>query len=846
MPLIPNLPHLKLTGYSNNEPYRYPGIVRIDFPLAQRNRAIHGNRILQQLNQIRERFDQLQEVELPENIVREDAIYVEFISEWQLPLNFSSLHSDVQRPKYQVLKIVQETTNEQPVQVRYRTLVMLTKGGISHFIKRVTEYIDPAKDVSKIDEFGNVTEVNPKNNVLIANIEAIQFATLREFWSDNPEIPFPTEDETRWWEVWFRRTSTDDEKLQQVYQNLEAIGAQIGASSITFPEHIVRLVRGSAYQLSNSLLLLDNLAEIRQPQETADCFMREGIAGRENWINDLIDRTDIAVDDDSVLICLLDSGVNNRHPLITPFLPDDRMFAYNTAWGNHDSWQGEGHGTGMAGLALYGDLAAAFSSANRIVIRHGLESFKIKQYGVDNDPELYGVITQTACNVPVIAHSGFQRIFCLSITNDGLAFKGRPSSASAAIDKIAFGDIHQGEPTQLIVVSGGNVVIGQHSDYPSLNDITSIHDPAQAYNALSVGTYTRMDHIDPVEWPGWRVLAPRGGMSPSNSTSLFWESQWPNKPDIVMEGGNMITNGNDVSTLPSLQLLSTSKRHLDQQLQYFGDTSGAAALTAKMAAEIVTAYPQFWPETIRALIVHSADYTSEMLGNRDPSNLSPADKRTLLRRFGSGIPNLERALYSASNSLNLVMERTIQPYQQIGNNTPKYNDYHLYQLPWPADILRNELTEQNVRLKITLSYFIEPNPGNRRYANNFQYHSHSLDFMLIKPAEDLATFKLRVSKATEEEEGQEEININREGEIWTLKKNRSRGSVKKDFINTSGADLSTRHVLAVYPQNGWFKTRKKLAKANEQVRYTLIVSIETDEQEVNIYNTIAELIAIAN
>ena len=637
MPIIPNLPHLKLNGYSNNETYRYPRIVKIDFALAQRDRAIHGNRVLQQLDQIRNRFEQLQEEQLPENIVRDDAIYVEFISEWQLPLNFNSLHSDARQPKYQVLKIVKETADEQNGQARYRTLVMLTKGGISHFIKRVTEYLEPEKDVQKEDEFGNITETNPKNNTLIANIEAIQFATLREFWSDSPEVPFPAEDEAKWWEVWFRRTTADEERLQKVYQNLESVGAQIGASSIIFPEHIVRLVKGTATELSNSLLLLDNLAEIRQPQETADCFTREGPRGRENWIDDLIARTDIAVDDDSVLICLLDSGVNNQHPLLTPFLPNNRMFAFNPAWGNHDSWQGEGHGTGMAGLALYGDLTAAFSSPDRIAIRHGLESFKIKQFGVNNDPELYGVIMQQACNEPVIANNGFRRIFCLSITNDGLAFKGRPSSASAAIDKIAFGDPLQGDPAQLIIVSGGNVMIGQHADYPSLNDITSIHDPAQAYNALSAGTYTRMDHIDPVQWPGWRTLAPRGGMSPSNSTSLFWESQWPNKPDIVMEGGNMITNGNDVAGIPSLQLLSTSKRHLDQHFQYFGDTSGAAALAAKLAAEIATAYPQFWPETIRALIVHSAEYTTEMLGNRNPANLSPSDKRTLLRRFGYGV-----------------------------------------------------------------------------------------------------------------------------------------------------------------------------------------------------------------
>ncbi len=154
----------------------------------------------------------------------------------------------------------------------------------------------------------------------------------------------------------------------------------------------------------------------------------------------------------------------------------------------------------------------------------------------------------------------------------------------------------------------------------------------------------------------------------------------------------------------------------------------------------------------------------------------------------------------------MVMERSIQPYQQIGNATPKYNQYHLYQLPWPADILRTVLADKNVQLKITLSYFIEPNPGERRYANNFQYHSHSLDFMLIKPTESLAEFKLRISKAAEEDE--QDDAVNRTGEIWTFKKARSRGSVKKDFVTISGAALSTRHILAVYPKKGWNQTRQ--------------------------------------
>jgi len=841
MPIIPELPHIKVNGHATPETYRYPRTVVVEFPIAARNRAIHGNRILEQLEQLRQRFEQLENQPLPDNIVSDDAIYVEFVSEWNFPLSFSSIHSDANRPKYQIIKVTKEIQDEADGNERYRTLVMLTKGGVSYFINHVTAYIDPERDVAKMDEEGNVIETNPKYNKLFANLDLIQAATLREFWSDGLLQDFPDDAEERWWEVWFRRTTNDDDRIARVAQNLQAIGAQLGQSEIRFPEHIVKLVRATANQLSSSLLLLDNLAELRNPQETADCFTREGLTGREAWVQDLIDRTENQVDDNSVLICLLDSGVNNRHPLLTPFLPNDRLHAYNPEWGNHDSWIGEGHGTGMAGLALYGDLTDAFASRERIVITHGLESFKIKQYGVDNDPELYGIITLNSVNQPVITHPN-RRVFCLSITDADFAFKGRPSSWSAMIDRIAFGNTAEAAPPQLFLISSGNVVTNQQGDYTDLNDTSSIHDPGQAYNALTVGTYTMKDRLNVEELPGWQLLAPRGSMSPSNSTSLLWEGQWPIKPDIVMEGGNMATDQTDVVHAPELQLISTSKRHQDNVLQFFGDTSGAAALASKLAAEITTAYPQYWPETIRGLIAHSAEYSAQMLGNGRHFPATAHEKRTLLRRYGHGVPNLDRALYSASNCLHMVMERTIQPFQQIGTNAPKYHQYHLFQLPWPADILRNELAEANVRLKITLSYFIEPNPGDRRYVNNFQYHSHSLDFMLIKPAEDLDTFKLRVSKAAEEDETDE--NVNREGEVWTLKSARNRGSLKKDFVATSGADLSTRHVLAVYPKNGWYRTRKKLGLANSEVRYSLIVSIETENTEVNIYNTVAQMVAV--
>ena len=283
-------------------------------------------------------------------------------------------------------------------------------------------------------------------------------------------------------------------------------------------------------------------------------------------------------------------------------------------------------------------------------------------------------------------------------------------------------------------------------------------------------------------------------MAPSNTTSAIWEHQWPLKPDIVLEGGNSSTDGVYVSDHHSLKLLTADKDYPQFTFLPFGDTSGAAALAAKMAAELRTSYPAFWPETIRALMIHSAEWTSKMLNNRQFTDLNETERKILLRSVGYGVPILENALFSANNSLTLIAEREIQPYQLVGS-VGKSKEYHLFVLPWPADILSSELFDQDVTLKITLSYYIEPNPGskNKRYVNNFHYHSHALEFAVIKEHEDLEVFKRRISAAAELPEDQ----IDNSEETWSIKRVRSRGSIKKDFITMSGADMAVRNTIAV-------------------------------------------------
>lgn len=828
-----NFTHLKVDRFFSDKKYVYPKQVVTEFAIAQRNRNIHGRRILGALKEIKNQFKIKEDTQLPGNIVADDAIYIDFFSEWGYDFKFDSLTQDKFLPqKFQIVTIQKEEDEvDGEVKSRYRIVVMVREGGISELIKKVNQYI------YDINRFGK-----PFNQPLFANLSKLQLASLESFWTDKPEFPFPQPAENIWWEVWFRRTM-NEESLNRVIQNVDAIGAEIGQQTLYFPEHIVKLVRATADQLSGSLMLLDNLSELRKPQQLNDFITSPSvdIATKNEWVADLKGRLDMQKP--LVYICLLDTGVMNNHPLLSGILPDQRLFTYKEPWGKGDTYPGGGHGTGMAGLALYGDLVEPLATADKIRILHGIESFKILHSPVANPPELYGSITEYACSMPIATDPESKRLFCLSITDGSLAKGGRPSTWSAALDKISFGSFLDPKAPHLFIVSGGNVEYLAGADaaalFPNRNEISSIHDPGQSYNALTVGAYTRMDRIDATVWPGTTPLATTGHMSPSNSTSLLWESQWPVKPDIVMEGGNLgVQGGIIVDGIHTMMPLSLDKDPA-MLLYPFGNTSGAAALASKMAAELMTRYPDLWPETIRGLMVHSAEWTDNMLGGIDFLTAPKTAKNHLLRRFGYGVPIPEKAFYNAQNAVTLIAENELRPYK-LEDGVAKYNQYHLYELPWPADILLNEVGEQDAKVTVTLSYFIEPNPGSKRYASSYRYYSHALDFKMIKRTESVVEFERRVSAAA----ASEEAEYHGEEEPWALKESvRNRGSIKKDFLVTSGADLATRHVLAVYPKSGWYKTRKKFVdRVNSKVRYSLIVSIETNRVDIEIYNPVIELL----
>lgn len=291
----------------------------------------------------------------------------------------------------------------------------------------------------------------------------------------------------------------------------------------------------------------------------------------------------------------------------------------------------------------------------------------------------------------------------------------------------------------------------------------------------------------------------------------------------------------------NLQLLTTGHQPLlDRQIVSFGDTSAAAALAAKHSCDLQATYPEFWPETIKALFVHSAEWTEAMKERFDLKKQK--GYRQLLKYCGYGVPNFEKLAWSTKSSLCIVSQEMLQPYQRIGSKKPSTRDINIYMLPWPDEVLANIPEDTPVEMKVTLSYFIEPNPGARGWSTKYQYASHGLRFQVRRPLESLDSFKARINqKARDEELGR--YTTTADSGKWQLgEKLRTLGSIHSDTWTGNALELIQRKNLAIYPVGGWWKERIKADRWHKSARYALIVSLSTPTLETDMYTPIAQQI----
>ena len=184
----------------------------------------------------------------------------------------------------------------------------------------------------------------------------------------------------------------------------------------------------------------------------------------------------------------------------------------------------------------------------------------------------------------------------------------------------------------------------------------------------------------------------------------------------------------------------------------------------------------------------------------------------------------------------MIVEDEIQPYIKEKSSI-KLKEMNLHKLPWPKEVLLN-LGEENVRMKVTLSYFIEPLPGERGWKDKYKYASCNLRFEVNNSDENEEDFKKRINKLMRED-NEDKGNGSSGSDRWTLgKNNRCLGSIHSDIWEGTAADLSQANYIAVYPISGWWKEKNKLEKYNNKIRYSLIISLETPNQEIDLYTPI--------
>jgi hypothetical protein len=822
-------PHLLVHGVARNEDLHRSG--GGNPKIRDVEQRAHGAAILREVQESLEEQNRLRdEAMLTEEELKSVGIVVVLEGAGaEFPLKLSSLEQmsthtkQPRRPKWLLLSVA-PATDDQPE----RATVWVSDEYRASFMKLFEQYATET-----------TPKGNPRNQELVANIARIRGAALADLWQSSGQPPTNAK---VWWELWLHPTDDAVDTLQKYAEQRQL---RVAIRKLTFTDRIVVWIHGNWDDLGPLPFTQVPIAEVRRPEfiDTLEDLDRDE---QDELADDLADRLNPVDDPDAPAICHLDTGVRRTHALLAESIAPQDVHSIVDEFGADQN----GHGTKMAGLSLYGPLDDMLLATSPIQLHHRLESVKLlPDSGPGHEPRAYGVATAQATALPE-ATTQRHRVFSMPVTTKPDR-AGAPTTWSASVDALAAGvDIGSADDgiqlltapdpdaARLFVVSAGNV--RDHEPqvaYRDKCDLEPVEDPAQAWNVLTVGAYTELDSVpeDP-DFGGWSALGLAGDISPHSRTSLtFGDRVWPIKPDICMEGGNILTDraGNFEPGHPLLSLRTTDNRD-DRAIGSANATSAATAQATRLAALAMARYPSYWPETVRGLLVHAADWTPTMRAEID-SKQSRTEKLRLLRRYGWGVPTEESVVNSTRQAVTTVTQDSFAPFDEEHRS----RHFRLHRLPWPIEALR-DIDAADVELRITLSYFIEPRASRRGWRQRYSYQSHGLRFDLKLPTETVQGFVSRVNHEAQLEEDGSPRRGSSGSARWLLGTNqRNLGSLHQDVWTGSGVDLADAGVIAVYPVGGWWKNNKRQDRAALPVRYALIVSLRTQQTDVDLYTPIA-------
>lgn len=430
--------------------------------------------------------------------------------------------------------------------------------------------------------------------------------------------------------------------------------------------------------------------------------------------------TILAPADNAPVIGVLDSGVND-HPML-----DGLIVGQHLGEGIADSADIWGHGTRVAGTAIFGDL------------RHTIRDGQVAPVGrlavakvVDHDgrfPERRTVprVMDTAIRT-LHAEQGC-RLFVLSLgdTKANLP-QGRVGPWAATLDALAR------ELDVLIVVSAGNrgrprpfgVLASEElvTVYPAylLEPENRVAEPAGAANVMTVGSvaggtgldarHVRDAHVRPIthEWG-----------EPSPFTRIGPGAGGTRKPDVIDLGGTAVFDAPSASLhgaprLPAAGLIALNHRYTEQLFTAASGTSFAAPMLIHKAARLLQRMPDASANLLRALLVGAARPPDAF--ERRLASMSPANR---IRIGGNGLVDPSRAAYSDDHRVVLYAEDALEMDQ-----------FAVYRLPIPPEFR----TGGDRTIRVSLAY----DPPVRRSRQD--YLGTKMDYRLLRGCDEDRIFE---------------------------------------------------------------------------------------------------------
>jgi hypothetical protein len=428
--------------------------------------------------------------------------------------------------------------------------------------------------------------------------------------------------------------------------------------------------------------------------------------------------------EDGPRLCIIDSGITSNHPLLSNNVGHEEAVLTQTL----SPADGHGHGTMVAGIAVFGDIRSCFNS--------GQFSSPITLYSarVLNDRNEFDdeklIINQMREAIDIFRNPPYEcRIFNLSLGSEMPAFEFANQRQTLWAEEL---DILARELKVILVVSSGN-----HSEadannaadaekviksYPQLlfNPTTRLCDPATAAIALTVGSLAQYDTPAIVPEPQSQFItrAVAGVNEPSPFTRIGPGIRGAIKPELVHYGGNLVFTGfgsaiRRINNEPGTAIMSFSHQPTQQLFTYDCGTSFAAPSVARLASLIehglrLDLGERPTPNLIRAVIAATANIPQATF-----NRLNSFDNGHALHKVcGYGFPSESDAVKSTDRRVTMVYQGTMA-----------VDSFNVFAVPIP-DEFRHAKGER--RINVALAY--DPPVRRRR----LDYLGIEMDFMLIR------------------------------------------------------------------------------------------------------------------